>query len=57
MKKEDMDIVSKKIKKAVDESGMKDLKFGESATIKLSGLFDHIDWDADFEDEDEEEAQ
>jgi|TARA_B110000495_G_C22834502_1_gene486780 hypothetical protein len=50
----DMEIVNEKIKKAFEDADLKSMDFGETKTITLSGLFDHIDFEADFDEEDEE---
>ena len=46
----DMEIVNEKIKKAFEDADLKSMEFGETKTITLSGLFDHIDFEADFDD-------
>ena len=49
---------TKKMNEKIDKAfeGLKvPMKCGETVTIRLSGLFDDIDWEADFEDEEEEQ--
>ena len=40
-----MDIVNEKITKAIKDADLTSMKFGESRTISLSGLFDEIAMD------------
>jgi len=41
----DMDVVNEKITKAIKDADLTSMKFGESRTISLSGLFDEIAMD------------